>query len=237
MSSARMVPESEEPGPPSRAAQSGTDADALRIRPPLQRRSREAWTRVLDAGVALLEQGGYEAFTIAAVCERANVAPRAIYDRAASKDALFLAVYEHGVRRVRDDNAQFADDTRWQDLTAPELVEQAVRELAGIFRRHAAFLRPVMLVSGVHPEIKRRGALYSREVGGQFTTLLLQAREQIDQPDPEKVISALFNTVFSALVLRTMYGPGFAVPADDDETFITTLSTVARRYLLAPGNG
>ena len=65
----------------------------LEVRPPKQRRSREAWQRVLDAGVAILEDGGYDAFTIAAVCARARVAPPAIYARTTSKDALFLAVY------------------------------------------------------------------------------------------------------------------------------------------------
>ena len=53
-----------------------SDADAVRaadleVRPPKQERSRAAWNRVLDAGVAILEDGGYDAFTIAAVCERA----------------------------------------------------------------------------------------------------------------------------------------------------------------------
>ena len=71
--------------------------DDLEVRPPKQQRSREAWNRVLDAGVAILEDGGYDAFTIAAVCERASVAPTAIYARTTSKDALFLAVYEHGI--------------------------------------------------------------------------------------------------------------------------------------------
>ena len=50
--------------------------ESLAIRPPLQQRSRRAWARILDAGVALLEEGGYEAFTIAAVCERAQVPAR-----------------------------------------------------------------------------------------------------------------------------------------------------------------
>lgn len=57
--------------------------------------------RVLDAGVALLADGGYGAFTIGAVCDRAQVAPRALYARADSKDALVLAVYEHCMARVR----------------------------------------------------------------------------------------------------------------------------------------
>ena len=44
----------------------------LEVRPPKQQRSRQAWNRVLDAGVSILEDGGYDAFTIAAVCERAG---------------------------------------------------------------------------------------------------------------------------------------------------------------------
>src|SRR3954470_23208107 len=91
-----------------------TDDDSLpadlAVRPPKQQRSREAWDRVLDAGVGILEDGGYDAFTIAAVCERAGVAPTAIYARTTSKDALFLAVYEHGLAAARSDQDVFSDD-------------------------------------------------------------------------------------------------------------------------------
>jgi acyl-CoA synthetase (NDP forming) len=137
---------------------------------------------------------------------------------------------------VRDDNQQFTDDSRWHGLAPAALIDEAIHELAATFHRHTAFLRPVVLISSVHPEIYRRGAIYSREVGDQFTALLLSTRQQITQPDPETAISAVFNTVFSSLVLRTMYGPGFATPADDDDTFVTTLSAMAQRYLLGSDN-
>nr|WP_280860220.1 helix-turn-helix domain-containing protein [Streptomyces sp. SAI-144] len=42
-------------------------------------------------------EGGYDAFTIAAVCERAQVAPRTIHDRTPSKEPPFRAVSEHGL--------------------------------------------------------------------------------------------------------------------------------------------
>src|SRR3954447_14696116 len=106
------------------------DADALEIRPPLQQRSREAWERILDAGVTLLEQGGYEAFTIAAVCERAQVVPRAVYARVNTKEGLFLAVYEHGISRLLAGQEVFLDDRRWAGLSAEELIRGAVREVA-----------------------------------------------------------------------------------------------------------
>ncbi len=181
----------------------------------------------------MLTDGGYEAFTIAAVCARASVPPRAIYDRAVNKDALFLAVYEHGITGVRADNARFSEPARWENLSSPELLERAVRDLAEIFRRHADFLRPIMLVSGVQPEIYRRGAQESRELGEQFTRVLLRAQDSMKHPDPETQAWTVFNMIFSALVMRTMYGPGFAAPANDDETFTTALCDLVGRYLLS----
>ena len=209
-------------------------ASPLAIRPPLQKRSREAWARVLDAGVALLEEGGYEAFTIAAVCDRAQVAPRAIYARTDSKDALFLAVYEHGMARVRAYQSIFTDTARWQGLSPDRLVEQAVRELAGIFFRHAALLRSTILISGAHPEVHRRGVAYSGEIGRLFSGVLLGAREHMDHDDPEAAARAAFTTVFSTLVVRVAYGPAIAGGETDDESFIAYLSGMVRRYLLRP---
>src|SRR3954451_9264228 len=110
------------------------DAD-LEVRPPKQQRSREAWNRVLDAGVAILEDGGSDAFTIAAVCERAQGAPPAIYARTTSKDSLLLAVYEHGIARIRAEQDVFADDGRWAGLPPAALVRAAVAETAGISLR------------------------------------------------------------------------------------------------------
>jgi AcrR family transcriptional regulator len=200
-----------------------TSDGSLEIRPPRQQRSREAWSRVLDAGVALLEEGGYEAFTIAAVCERAEVPPRALYARADNKDALFLAVYEHGIARVRAEHAVFDDDGRWRGLPPDRLVAAAVHATAAIFARHAAFLRAVVLISGVHAEVYRRGATYSAELGDRFTRRLLGAGI-----GPETAVRTAFTAVFSTLVLRTAYGPTFAGPAVDEDGLIEMI----RRYLV-----
>lgn len=216
------------------AASGDSSPGPLGVRPPRQKRSREAWLRVLDAGVALLEEGGYEGFTIAAVCERALVAPRAIYDRIDSKDALFLAVYEHGIARVRADEVVFTDEDRWRDASAGELAVGAVREVAGIFQRHGPFLRAVVLVSGAHPEVYRRGVTYSQELSDLFARVLLRDRGQIDHPDPDTAVRAAFTTVFSALVVRVAYGPAIVVADRDEDTFLGSLGEMVRRYLLRP---
>lgn len=209
----------------------GGGADPLEVRPPLQRRSREAWNRVLDAGVALLEEGGYEAFTIAAVCARAEVAPRALYARVDTKDALFLAVYEHGMERVRADELVLEDDARWAGLPPEQVVAEAVHEIAATFRRHAALLRSVILISGAHEEVYRRGGAYVRGLGDRFVALVLRHTDAVDHADVPAAARAAFTMLFSTLVIRTAYGPGFVAPVGDDDAFLRELAEMVRRYL------
>lgn len=214
-------------------AQTARAAD-LEIRPPKQRRSREAWNRVLDAGVSILEDGGYEAFTIASVCERAEVAPPAIYARTTSKDALFLAVYEHGIQRLRAEQKVFADNSRWANLSTADLVRAAVAETVGMFLRHERFLRAVVLTSASHPEIRRRGSRYSQELGNGFANVVLRAAGAITLPDVETAVHSCFSTVFAASVIRVAYGPGFARPVPvEDDAFTADLAETAVRYLLS----
>lgn len=206
----------------------------LEVRPPKQRRSREAWNRVLDAGVAILEDGGYDAFTIAALCDRAQVAPPALYARTASKDALFLAVYEHGIARLREEQSVFDDVARWDALPAAERVRAAVAELVGISLRHQRFLRAVVLLSAAHAEVRRRGSRYSRELGERFGAVLRPIADRITHPDPEAAIRSCFGTLFASSIIRIAYGADFATAvAVDDAAYVADLGETAVRYLLA----
>ena len=210
----------------------------LEVRPPKQQRSREAWNRVLDAGVAILEDGGYDAFTIAAVCERAAVAPTAIYARTTSKDALFLAVYEHGIAAMLAEQEIFGDDDRWAGLSPAELIRSAVAETVGISLRHQRFLGSIVLISAAHEEVARRGSRYAEELGDGFSRVVLGARESIRHDDPEAAARACFGTVFATTIIRVAYGPAFGTSSPvDDDTFVTDLGEIAVRYLLADAVG
>lgn len=203
----------------------------LEVRPPLQQRSREAWSRVLDAGVAILEDGGYDAFTIAAVCERASVAPRALYERVDTKDALFLAVYEHGMAAIVAEHSVLDDSPAWRLLSAGDAVDRGVRELVGLFRRHEALLRSVVLISGVHPEVSRRGGEITRDLGDRFVARLLAAGAAAGRSVPERDVRAAFEIAFSALVVRTAYGPGFSGGPASERVFAQGLRRMVVGFL------
>ena len=177
---------------------------------------------MLEAGVALLEEGGYEAFTIAAVCERAVVPPRALYARIDSKDALFLAVYEHGMERVRSEHSGLTAPAHLDDRPA---VHAVVGALAQIFERHRAFLRAVVLASSAHPEVADRGRRYAGQLADAFTSALPTAGR-------EGAAVTCFAAVFSTLVVRTAYGPEFAGPDVDDATFVGQLADMVADHVL-----
>jgi AcrR family transcriptional regulator len=210
----------------------GEGGDGLAVRTPRQQRTREQWQRVLDAGVRLLEHGGYEAFTIAALCEQAGVPPRALYARTASKDGLFLAVYEHGMSRVSASEAVFSEPDGW-DLGNRERVEKAVRSLVHVFTANADLLRAVVLISGAHPEVRRRGERHRSRIRDLFTAVLEPVDEVSPHHDPAAAREFCFATVFSALVVRTAYGGQFGLPGSEQD-LAHDLGTMAVRYLIGP---
>lgn len=195
------------------------------IRAPRQARSRATWSRVLDAGVELLQEGGYEALTIAALCERADATPPSIYARAGNKDGLLLAVYDHAMTRLTR-TAIHPDDGTWDGLDRPAVVTRAVEALCRTWLDNAALLRPIVHRAGRDPEVFRRGSQASREEAAAFRAVL--ARAGIGERDAD----AVFRLTYGALVQRVMYGEGFESDvALDDEALVAVLGRSALAYI------
>jgi hypothetical protein len=117
-------------------------------------------------------------------------------------------------------------------LTAPEAIDHAVRELAAIFDRHALFLKQIVLLSGAHTEVRRRGREHVGGLAAHFVGAVTAARWPRTRPDLEVGVQWCFSTVFSGLVLRLVYGSEFAAPDVDDAGYIDRLVLTAQRYLL-----
>lgn len=204
---------------------------------PRQKRSLEAWARVLDAGVEILENDGYRAFTIAAICDRASVAPRFIYDRVDDKDALFLAVYEYRLHSIRAEQEVLVDRDRWQSLPPAKVISLAIDEVGQRFRRHSKFLRTIILVSSEHDIVRRRGVEYKEEFEGQFVELMSTITPAISHPDAAAAIRLCFDLAFSAWIVRVAYGTEMVASTQDDAEFSAALGDAAVRTLLGTSRG
>ena len=185
-----------------------TSLDPHVVRPPKQERSRQAWNRALDAGLALLEDGGLDAVTVSEVCRRSGMSAPSLYARVDGIAGLVAAVYEHGMEPIRATEAELSRELPGAGAPVAERVAGVVGMLAEVFRRHRAFFRPVIAASARDPWIHARGVEESlRSQEALAAALALDERAGRD-------IAAM---VFAEVVVRTMYGGDFSAPSPESE--------------------
>jgi AcrR family transcriptional regulator len=127
------------------------------IRPPQQRRSRESVERVLKAGERVLEQNGYEGFTIAEVSRRAKVSVGSLYGRFENKEALIRAIHVRMMERLTGPEEEVAAAPGDAGLDLATVVARGVHALADSMDRERRLLRVFMVPGAVDPSIARPG--------------------------------------------------------------------------------
>lgn len=204
------------------------------VSPPKQARSRKAWARVLDAGVEILETSSLEDFTIAAVCERAGVSVAAIYSRVASKDALFLAVYEYALTQMASERAVLErEEVSYDELSTEDLICLAVTTVADLFLSRIGLVRSIIWLSASHSEVRARGSQWMTELGNVVTTLLTPRIEEFPGADPHRTLDTCYRAIWASVAMHVAYGANFAAERRlTDEEFKADLLELALRYLL-----
>jgi AcrR family transcriptional regulator len=184
-----------------------TDASTP-VRLPKQKRSRDSLARVLDAASALLEQNGFDAFTINEVSDRARVSVGAIYARFGSKENLLRAVHRRTMERLEEEHSPLVRDLG-PDAAAADVIAAAVRAVARIFRSHDQILRAFMHIGAIDHEIQRRGSEGSTALSKAFKAVILTRRGTIAHRDPELAVDVAFRMTFRTFAREVMYGPVF----------------------------
>ncbi|MFV0374046.1 TetR/AcrR family transcriptional regulator [Microbacterium sp.] len=197
-----------------------TTADSA-DRAPRQARSRESWERVLQAGMDLFAERGWDQLTIAEVCRRADVTPPTIYARVDGKAGLFRAVHDRWLDEV---------DLVVTELTAEHIHDgappavaaaSAARVVLGVFERKGAVLRALIHRSGQDEELLRRG-------GEPLRGMLAGLAATI--PIPPERAAAVTRTVFGECLMRAMYGADFLEPVgESDAAFGDRVIALAQR--------
>ena len=83
----------------------------MSVRPPKQKRSQKSLERVLEASTRLLQESGFDAFTIQDVSQRADVSVGAIYARFGNKESLLRAVHRHAMESIARSTAPWRRPT------------------------------------------------------------------------------------------------------------------------------
>ncbi|GGC84618.1 hypothetical protein GCM10011512_09360 [Tersicoccus solisilvae] len=201
------------------------------LRPPRQERTQAAWERILDAGVAILDEHGYEGFTIASICARAGVTPPTIYARVRGKEALFFAVFEHGFEPVRRRQQEELTAAGTGTVSPQDAVRQAITAIVTTTLVHERFLRTIVHRAEDDDEIARRTRDARAGTATRFRELVLRHPEALRDAAPER-IDRCFRVVFAALMARVAFGTSLDIGAEtSDAEFLSDLQEIALRTL------
>jgi AcrR family transcriptional regulator len=203
---------------------------SLQVRLPQQARSLDAWRRVLDCGLDLFISEGYERFTIAEICSRAEVAPRFIYDRVDNKDALFLAVYLHGLKPITEEQEVLEDLSRWDNFSDEERLAEGIHQIGLRFMLHKEFLGRVVLISSALPTLAELGSKARKQLSDQFAQVMLPVVEKRGQGVAD-LIHFCFDITFANWAFRVAYGAEFSSSDLGDEEFDKHLQAVCQSYV------
>lgn len=171
----------------------------------LTERSRRSHQDLLEAGYALLEEGGVDALTVAAVAERAGMAVGSIYRRFGDKEGLLLAIQHAFTENLQAEITERMSPERLRLLRDPAVaIAEAVGAITDVFRAHEALLRVFLLLGTRQEAVRAEGSRVSVEGNRHFTEALRHT--PVAHPDPEAALDFAFRLVYATIAHRVTQG-------------------------------
>ena len=158
-------------------------------------------TRMLDAALELAWRGGYEALSVRALAERANVSSRTIYAHFPSLDALLITA-------IADASEDFYGSLANAPFAGSSAVERVNRLTAYLVETMSAsrFLTVALvraLVSG-KPDV----ALFVQEYEATVNALLVSTIAADDPTEEERAAAEILENVWFSAVVGWATGTG-----------------------------
>ncbi|WP_328835348.1 helix-turn-helix domain-containing protein [Streptomyces europaeiscabiei] len=171
----------------------------------LTERSRRSQQDILRAGYALLEEGGVDALTVAAVAERAGMAVGSIYRRFGDKEGLLLAIQHAFTEKLQAEITGRMSPERLRILRDPAvMIAEAVGAITDTFHAHQALLRVFLLLGTRHEAVRTEGSRVSIEGNRYFTEALRHT--PVAHPDPAAALDFAYRLVFATVAHRITQG-------------------------------
>jgi AcrR family transcriptional regulator len=171
----------------------------------LQDRSRRSQQDILQAGYALLEEGGVDALTVAAVAERAGMAVGSIYRRFGDKEGLLLAIQRAFTENLQAEITGRMSAERLRILRDPAVaIAEAVGAITDSFQAHEALLRVFLPLGTRHEAVRAEGSRVSLEGNRHFTEALRHT--PVAHPDPEAALDFAYRLIYATVAHRITQG-------------------------------
>ncbi len=203
------------------------------VRPPKQARSRDTLDRIAQAALELMEEGGVEGATVAAIVERAGASVGSFYARFAGKDDLIRYLQDRIWSEARDRWDEALKTQDWGALSAESVVEGVVGLLLRSFRADYHQREVLGRERRQDEEGARRVFEFHQHILSTVTPLFLTHRREITHPDPEWAIRLGYRFAVGAIreILELEGAVGIVDGAATAEAIIPELARAWIAYL------
>ncbi|WP_350353324.1 TetR/AcrR family transcriptional regulator [Microbacterium sp. A8/3-1] len=208
--------------------------NSSRVAEPQQDRSRESLERVMEAGLEVLAEGGWQEFTIARVCERAGVSVGMIYRRFHGREDLLIALQDRWLESAAAGVAALlSDEPVWARLGPRDALHRAIMAFIEVMRGEEDRTRVLGAQSALDSEMLARLARISHAYSDWFRTVMLRFSDAMPHDDPTAAADFTFRMVFDMTIRRITHGDDYATGSSvgDWDRFGERLTDVGTSYL------
>ncbi|CAB4698295.1 MAG: TetR family transcriptional regulator [Actinobacteria bacterium] len=198
------------------------------MRTPMQSRSETSAEQMVSAALALLEEGGVGAVTIAAVATRSGISNGALYHRFGDRSGLLRAAQDQVLGTIEAETADAFDlaDAEPDDDRATRLLAQAA---LSIFAEHRGAMRAFLVETREQQPFRERTEQSSHLIGALVTGWLI-TRFDTSPADADAAYRMLFALgAAQALFDDAQVSPRPVEPGTFADAIARALSAVARR--------
>ena len=195
-------------------------------RSPVQARSRQTVTRILDAAAAIADEQGVDAATTRAIADRAGVSPPSLYRFFADRDAILDELLEQHCA-VLDARCVEAEQT-WAVTSVADLLNNEIDLHVAYYRLYPSSAR-LWMGARTSPTVTKHVRARMKNLADRLHTILVDARLIPADTDPR----ALLVVVEMADRLLEL---SFRDSDDANADFDQAILDIGRRALIAFGD-
>ncbi len=202
---------------------------------PKQERSERTLYRILEAAEALIAEKGLAGLSIPEIARRAKSSVGGFYARFRDKNELLRALEERHFKHLSEHLDAVADEARWENATAAQIVRGAVDELVDVTNYHRQMMVAFLYRSIQDPVMREDAVRFRREVEERLRRLLMAHCDGFDHPEPGLAIDLGIQTAFAIMQQHVLIGVTRAGGRVlDDQEIKTEISNIFLRYVGIP---
>jgi AcrR family transcriptional regulator len=199
------------------------------LKPPVQERSKKTLQRILEAGMALLDERGFQGVSMSDIASRAGVSVATVYtrfrDKKAFVDYVFASLQSTSTEAIK---AHYASEA-WQGSSVSQRIDHLIEQLVGGAVSHRGLYRALALRQLLGEKTPEEVA-FEDEVTTIFADWLREGAEGSTEVLPEQAARTAVALVGAAVRSQVVLGITCGLSR---EAFTTELAKAVRGYVEA----